>query len=67
MTYHDHRADPKVRNLSRAKVEVSDPAPDFVLPVLDTSVGRGKVSDERVRLLDVARNQPVALIFGSYT
>ncbi len=40
-------------------LEVGDPAPDFSLLKLHES--------ERVRLSDLNKNQPVVLVFGSYT
>ena len=40
--------------------KVGDPAPDFELPILGAR-------ETTVRLADLRREQPVALIFGSYT
>jgi hypothetical protein len=43
----------------RGTLEVGDIAPDFTLPTLH--------GDQSVRLSDEYRNQPVVLVFGSYT
>jgi peroxiredoxin len=50
---------PLYRDLMTAKVETGEPAFDFELPRLDDSGS--------VRLSDFAGEQPVVLIFGSYT
>jgi peroxiredoxin len=47
------------RNLMTAKVSVGDSAPDFDLERLD--------GDGTVRLSALVAEQPVVLIFGSYT
>lgn len=51
---------PMYADLFTPTVEVGGPAFDFTLPHLDRNGGT-------VRLSDFAGNQPVALIFGSYT
>ena len=40
--------------------KVGDPAPDFELPLLGAR-------ETKVRLADLHRERPVAIIFGSYT
>lgn len=52
------------RDLQTPKLGPGDPSFDFSLPVLDP--GRG-LTEQMVRLSDYAGQQPVALIFGSYT
>ena len=52
-------ASPDMLDLMSPKIAPGDAAADFTLPTL-----RG---DATVTLSEVARNQPVALIFGSYT
>ena len=59
LTIHDVRARADYRDLRTAKVEEGDLAPDFELPTRD---GTGSV-----RLADLVAEQPVALVFGSYT
>lgn len=51
------------RGPDRAPAEGSA-APDFQLQLLDAE---GKPSEERVKLSEVAKTRPVALVFGSYT
>jgi hypothetical protein len=63
----DLRADPHARDLATSKLQVGDPAYDFDLPLNDFADGVERVTGERFRLGTVARQQPVALIFGSYT
>ena len=59
LTMQDVLASEDYRNLMTAKVAVGDEAPDFELPRLD---GGGSL-----RLSSLHREQPVVLIFGSYT
>jgi hypothetical protein len=59
LTLQDVITSPDYRNLMTAKVVEGDVAPDFELPRLD---GGGTI-----RLSSVAEEQPVALVFGSYT
>jgi hypothetical protein len=59
LTLQDVIASEEYRNLMTAKVAVGDLAPDFELARLD---GSGTV-----RLGSLAAEQPVALVFGSYT
>jgi hypothetical protein len=59
LTMQDVLASEDYRNLMTAKVAVGDPAPDFELAQLD--------GNETVRLSTLLAEQPVALIFGSYT
>jgi hypothetical protein len=53
------------RDLATAKVAVGDPAFRFELPLLDAD--GASPTGETVRLDDLTRERPVALIFGSYT
>ena len=59
LTMQDVIASPEYRNLMTAKVAVGDEAPDFELARLDGAgtLGLGSFRNE----------QPVTLIFGSYT
>lgn len=59
LTMQDVLASKDYRNLMTAKVSVGDPAPDFELARID---GGGTV-----QLAELTADQPVALIFGSYT
>jgi hypothetical protein len=59
LTMQDVLASEDYRNLMAAKVSPGDPAPDFDLARID---GAGTV-----RLSSLTAEQPVALIFGSYT
>jgi hypothetical protein len=59
LTMQDVLANEDYRNLMTAKVSLGDPAPDFHLARTD---GAGTV-----RLSWLTAEQPVALIFGSYT
>jgi hypothetical protein len=59
LTMQDVLASEDYRNLMTAKVAVGEQAPDFELPTLD---GGGSF-----RLGSLRNEQPVALIFGSYT
>ena len=59
LTMQDVLASEDYRNLMTAKVSVGDPAPDFDLARID---GAGTL-----RLSSLIAEQPVALIFGSYT
>lgn len=58
LTLQDVMADPGYRDLRTPKVRTGDAAPDFELPLL----GGGTV-----RLAELNRSGPVALVFGSYT
>ena len=60
MTSADVMSSPEYLDLMTPKVSVGDQAVDFDLPLLDRP-------GSRVRLGSFANNQPVALIFGSYT
>ncbi len=63
----DVMADPVHQDLSKAKLEVGDPAYDFELPVGDFSDGVKRDTGEIFHLSKAAAKRPVALIFGSYT
>ena len=60
LTVADVMGSPEYLDLMTPKVSVGEQAFDFDLPRLDRH-------GERVRLSAFAGNQPVALIFGSYT
>lgn len=63
----DVMADPVHQELSTAKLAQGDAAYDIELPVFDFSEGTERATGETFRLQSVARERPVALIFGSYT
>ncbi|MBI2167944.1 MAG: hypothetical protein HYU28_00355 [Actinobacteria bacterium] len=67
MTYEDYLASESHRALSTPAVVIGEPAHDFALPVDDFSDGTRRETGKVFRLQEVAANQPVALIFGSYT
>jgi hypothetical protein len=58
-TLLDVMADPEYLDLRTPKIQVGDQAPDFVLPAADGGAA--------VRLSELLRSGPVALVFGSYT
>jgi hypothetical protein len=60
-------SDPEMRDLSTASVAEGDEAFDFELPVYDFSDGSERLTGETFNLSEVARERPVALVFGSYT
>jgi len=59
--------DPVLKDLATAKLGPGDVAFDFDLPIYDFSDGGERATGARFHLQDVAADQPVALIFGSYT
>jgi hypothetical protein len=59
LTLQDVLSSPEYRDLTRPKVAVGDIAPDFELPRVD---GGGTI-----HLSALLRENPVALVFGSYT
>ena len=63
----DTMNDPALRDLATPKLSVGDPAFDIELPAYDFSEGGERLTDETFHLAAIARKQPVALIFGSYT
>lgn len=63
----DTMKDPELRDLATPKLSVGDPAFDIELPAYDFSDGSERLTDETFHLSAIARDQPVALIFGSYT
>jgi len=67
MTLEDYGASSTRLALSTPDVSVSEAAFDFDLPVSNFSSGRREETGGAFHLLDAAVNQPVALIFGSYT
>ncbi len=60
LTYEDIMSSPLYVDLQTPTVRPGDMAPEFTLERVDDP-------GVTVSLGDVARNQPVALIFGSYT
>jgi hypothetical protein len=66
LTMEDALASPLYRDLTTAKLAVSDPAFDFELPELDLADGSKRTTGRSVRLSGFAGDRPVALIFGSY-
>jgi len=67
LTPMDVMSDPASRDLATTKLSEGDPAFDIELPVFDFSDGSERVTDETFHLSEIARDRPVALIFGSYT
>ena len=67
MTLEDYLAGEVRQALSPPAVTVGQQAVDFTLPLHDFSSGGRVETGKAFRLLEVAENQPVALIFGSYT
>ena len=63
----DVMSDPALRDLATPKLSVGDPAFDIELPAYDFSDGSERLTDETFHLSAIARDRPVALIFGSYT
>lgn len=63
----DLAADTRARDLATPKIKERDAATDFDLPLYDFSDGTERATGERFHLHAAAREQPVALIFGSYT
>lgn len=59
--------DPQARDLSTPKLTEGDEAYGFNLPVFDFSEGIEGATGETFDLQAIARQQPAALIFGSYT
>lgn len=63
----DLMADPLARDLSTAKLREGELAFDFELALYDFRSGHERATGETFRLQEMARDRPVALIFGSYT
>ena len=63
----DTMKDPALRDLATPKLSVGDLAFDIELPVYDFSDGSERLTGETFHLSEIARDRPVALIFGSYT
>ena len=66
-SYQQNAENERVRRLHTTDVAVGDAAPDFDLAVFDFSTGVRAETGQRFHLREVAKNTPVALIFGSYT
>ncbi len=67
MTAPEVLADPAHQRLSTADVNTGDDAYNFTSPIYDFSSGREVATGKQFDLLTVAKEKPVALIFGSYT
>jgi hypothetical protein len=65
LTLETAMASPLYRTLMAPELRPGDAAADFDLPLLDPETHAP--SGERVRLSSFAGEQPVALVFGSYT
>jgi len=63
----DVTEDPKWKDLATADLQAGDTAYQFTSPIYDFSDGTEKATGEHFDLAEVAREKPVALIFGSYT
>jgi hypothetical protein len=61
------RDEPLIADLRTPVLATGDPAFDFELPVYDFSTGERVLTSSTMRLSEVSRDRPVALIFGSYT
>jgi len=66
-TFEEAFSDLEFMKLAIPVVEQGGAAYGFDLPIYDFSTGAKKVTGESFNLAAVAANQPVALIFGSYT
>lgn len=66
-TFADILAEPDFIKLAMPNLVEGDMCFDFELPVHDFSTGQGVVSEKKFHLMSECSNQPVALIFGSYT
>ena len=67
MTFTEAFSDPEFLTLAIPEVSEGGPCFDFDLPQYDFSRGRKMKTAKRFHLAEVAANQTVALIFGSYT
>ncbi len=63
----DIMSDPIHKGLATTTLAQGDLAYDFESRIYDYSDGTEKVTPELFRLAQVAKEKPVALIFGSYT
>ncbi len=63
----DVMADPKARDLATPNLSEGDVAYDFKSTIYDFSDGTEKSTGEMFHLSAMAREKPVALVFGSYT
>ena len=60
-------SDPKIQDLSTAKLSEADPAYDFRSRIYDYSDGTENDTGRLFHLAEVSKEKAVALIFGSYT
>ena len=60
-------ADEHHKKLSTADVKMGDMAYNFSRPIYDFSEGLEALTGKHFDLLTVAKEKPVALLFGSYT
>ncbi|MFV1991621.1 MAG: hypothetical protein ACC652_12860 [Acidimicrobiales bacterium] len=60
-------SDPDFANMTVPTIAEGEPAYDFDLALYDFSSGARTDTGKTFRLQAMAANQPVALIFGSYT
>ena len=65
LTLDDVMSSPLYRGLMTPDVAEGEQAPRFDLPLLDPETHQP--SGDRVRLSELTRARPVALVFGSYT
>ncbi len=63
----DVMADPLRTDLATATLQVGDTAYNFTSRIYDYSDGTEKVTSNMFDLAAIAKEKPVALIFGSYT
>ena len=67
MTFAEVFADLDFAKLTVPSVVQGEQCSDFTLDLYDFSTGHGVKTGEQFCLSHVSANQPVALIFGSYT
>ena len=67
LTFAEAFADPEFIKLAMPEVVEGGQCFDFDLPVYDFSTGTGIATGDHFHLATASANQPVALIFGSYT
>lgn len=67
MTPMDLMADPRLQELATSSLSRGEPAYDFKSKIYDYSDGTERDTGQLFHLAHVAKEKPVALIFGSYT
>ncbi|MEM7019066.1 MAG: hypothetical protein AAF512_17200 [Pseudomonadota bacterium] len=67
MTPPEIMADERHKRLSAANIQAGDMAYNFTSPIYDFSDGVETPTGKHFDLLEISKEKPVALIFGSYT